>query len=223
MSTRIDFTAKSGATASGEFASPDGTGPAGGVVLIQEWWGVNAHIQSLVARLADAGFNVLAPDLYHGQIATDPKRAEEMMNALDFAKAVDEVAGAVEHLRAAPRSTGKVAIMGFCMGGAVTLAAAAAIPALDAAVPFYGIPGAADFTKIKAPVLGHFAKRDTFVPVTKAEEVKRQIESAGGSMELEVYDAQHAFVNDTRPEVYDAANAKLAWDRSIAFLRKRLS
>jgi len=223
MSTRIEFTAKSGAKTHGELATPDGTGSAGGVVLIQEWWGVNGHIKSLASRLADAGFLVLAPDLFHGEIATDAGRAEQLMHALDFGRAVDEVAGAVEHLRTAPRSTGKVAVVGFCMGGAVTLAAAAAIPTLSAAVPFYGIPGSADYSKLKAPVLGHFAKKDTFVTVARAQQVQKEINAAGGSMQLEVYDAQHAFVNDTRPEVYDEASAKLAWDRTIAFLRKHLA
>jgi carboxymethylenebutenolidase len=217
MTTRVTYEAKSGAPCTGE---ADGNPKSPAVVLIQEWWGLNDHIRDIMGRLAKEGFFVVAPDLYHGKTTKDPQEAAKLMGDLDTLKAVDEIAGAVAYAKA--HGNGNVGVMGFCLGGALTLAAACHIEGISAAVPFYGIPPAekVDYTKVTAPVLAHVAKRDEWVTVPKAEEVQKKI---GDKMTLHVYDADHAFVNDTRPQVYDAANAKLAWDRSIAFLRKHLA
>lgn len=222
--TKTTFTAKSGATASGEIILPAGTEEAPGVLLIQEWWGLNDHIRSLASRLADAGFVVLAPDLYHGVSTTDPAEAGRLMTELDGERSMDELRGAVAFLASHPRCSGKVGITGFCMGGAFAFRAAANIPELGAAVPFYGIPPAASapYAQVKCPVLAHFARRDPWAQVSKAEDVRSQILAAGGQMELCVYDADHAFVNDTRPEVYSPDDARLAWERTLAFLHQHL-
>jgi len=224
MATTIEFKAKSGAAASGAIALPEGSGKAPGLVLVQEWWGVNDHIRSLADRFAAAGFITLAPDLYHGQATKDPAEAARWMNALDGKQAMDDIAGAVAALAAHPRANGKVGITGFCMGGAYTFAATSAIPELAAAVPFYGIPPVErlDFAKMKAPILAHVATRDEWVTVARAEEIKKGIDAHHGSMKLEIYEADHAFFNDTRPEVYAPAAAKLAWERTIAFLHAHL-
>jgi len=217
MTTRVSFASKSGASSSGETT---GATKAPAVVLIQEWWGLNDHVRDLMGRLAKEGFLVIAPDLYHGKVTKDAQEASKLMSELDTMKAVDEIAGAVAWARS--NGNGKVGVIGFCLGGALTLATACHVDGVDAAVPFYGIPSAekVDYTKVTAPVLMHVAKRDEWVTVPKAEEVKAKI---GDKMTLHVYEADHAFVNDTRPEVYDAPSANLAWERSVAFLRDKLA
>jgi len=205
----------------GDLATPDTKDKTGGIVLVQEYWGVNDHVRDIGKRLAAQGFRVLAPDLYHGKVTKSAEEAGKLMSALDWPKALAEIVAAAEHLRNHETSNGKVAVIGFCMGGALTFAAAANIPWLAAAVPFYGVPNEkfADYTKEKAPILAHFAKNDQWATVAKAKEIQSKVPA----MELHVYDAQHAFFNDTRPEVYSPNDAKAAWDRSIAFLKKHLS
>ena len=224
MATRESFKAKSGGEASGEIALPAGEGKAPAVVLLQEWWGVNDHIRSLLGRLAEAGFIAFAPDLYHGKVARDAETAGKMMGELDWAKAMDEIAGAAAFLAAHPRSSGKVGVTGFCMGGALTLAATTHVPQFAAAVAFYGVPGPgkADWSKVKAPIQAHFAARDEWAKPALAEEIKKELESRGQKMELHIYDADHAFVNDTRPEVHNPEAAKLAWKRMVDFFHHHL-
>jgi carboxymethylenebutenolidase len=223
--TRVEFKAKSGGDASGEIALPEGTGKAPAVILVHEWWGLNEHIKSIAERLANEGFVVLAVDLYHGAVTDDPSAAMKLTIELDGDRSIDEIAGAVAHLASHERSNGKVGIIGFCLGGAFSLRAVANIPELDAAVPFYGVPPAekADYAKVRAPIQAHFAARDQFIPKEKAEAIKEKLDARGQLMELYVYDANHAFMNDSRPDVYDAPSAKIAWERSIAFLRKHLA
>ena len=205
----------------GELETPDVKGKSGGVVLVQEYWGLNDHVRDIGKRLAAQGFRVLAPDLYHGKVTKSAEEASKLMQSLDWPKALAEIVAAAEHLRDHESSNGKVAVLGFCMGGALTFAAAANIPWLAAAVPFYGVPNEklADCTKEKAPILAHFAKNDQWATVEKAKAIQAQVPA----MELHVYDAGHAFFNDTRPEVYSPNDAKTAWERSIAFLKKHLS
>jgi carboxymethylenebutenolidase len=224
MATKVEFKAKSGAAASGEMALPEGTGKAPALVLVQEWWGINDHIRALVDRFAREGFLVLAPDLYHGVVATEGGEAARLMTALDGKQAMDDIAGAVAHLLAHPRASGKVGITGFCMGGAYAFAATSAIPEIGAAVPFYGVPPMErlDFAKMKAPILAHFATNDQWATVAKAEEIKKQIDAHHGAMRLEVYDAHHAFMRDTDPEAYGPEAAKLAWPRTLEFLHAHL-
>ena len=204
---------------------PSGSGKAPSVVLIQEWWGINDHIKSLAERLAKEGFLVAAPDLYHGKIAKNAGEAAALMTELDTLAAMKDIAAAVATLKAQPRSNGKVGVIGFCMGGALSFAAACHVPGLSAIVPFYGTPPAekVDYANVTAPILAHFAKNDEFATVAKAEAIKKQCDALGKSMVLEVYDAGHAFVNDTRPEAYDEKSAKLAWQRSVDFLKKHLA
>jgi carboxymethylenebutenolidase len=188
--------------------------------VIQEWWGLNEQIQRTADRLAAEGFLALAPDLYHGKLAKDRDEASHLMNTLDWKRAMDDLAGAVEHLRAHPGGSGKVAVIGFCMGGALSLAAAVNLPGLAAVVPFYGVPGDLDWSKVTAPVLAHFSKTDDWATPEKARAIQQVIEEHDGSMELHLYDAEHAFMNEQRPEVYNAEAAKQAWHRTIHFLRE---
>ncbi len=205
-------------------AIPEGPGKHPAVVLVQEWWGINAHIRSLTDRLAKEGFLTLAPDLYHGTIAKDAAEAERLMKALDTSAALEDIAAAVTTLKQDPRSNGKVGVIGFCLGGALAFAAACHIEGLSAVVPFYGTPPAAkvDYTKVTAPILAHFGAKDDFAKASNAQAIKAELDRLGKPIRLEIYDAGHAFMNDSRPEAFDAESAALAWSRTIAFLKEHL-
>ena len=220
MADRVSFKSRDGGSVDGALALPAGGGKAPTVVVIQEWWGLNEQIQKTADRLAAAGFVALAPDLYHGKLAKDAAEAGHLMKDLDWKRAMDDLAGAVGYLREHPRGSGKVAVTGFCMGGALAFAAATDIRGLAAVVPFYGVPGDVDYGKVEAPVLAHFAKTDDWATVDKARAIQQAIAQGGGAMELHVYEAEHAFMNEQRPEVYAPDAAKLAWERTIAFLKK---
>jgi carboxymethylenebutenolidase len=228
MTTSVSFKARNGGDASGLLTEPSGADAstkAPALVLIQEWWGINEHLRSIATRLAAEGFLVVTPDLYHGTIAKNADEAGKLMTELDTLQAVQEIAGAVAFAKEHARSNGKVGVIGFCMGGALAFASACHVEGLSAVVPFYGIPPAdkVDYAKVTAPVLAHFAKNDDWATVEKAEGIKKQLDALGKPMQLEVYDAGHAFVNDSRPEAYDEKSAKLAWRRSVEFLKKHLA
>ena len=221
MGQILEFTRSDGASTRGYFADAGKGRP--GVVVIQEWWGLNDHVCSIADRFAQAGFSALAPDLYRGRVASTADEASHMMTGLDFADAThQDLAGAVKFLR--ERCT-QVGVTGFCMGGALTIAAAVHVPALSAAVCFYGIPPAqfADPALIKIPFQGHFANRDKHWDPEQVNALEQAMQAAGAAPEIYRYDAEHAFFNRTRPEVYDAACAELAWERSLAFFTQNLA
>ena len=219
MGQIIEFTRPDGASTRGYFSDAGKGRP--GVVVIQEWWGLNDHISSIADRFAQAGF--LAPDLYRGRVASTPDEASHMMTGLDFGDAThQDLTGAVDYLRA---RCGKVGVSGFCMGGALTIAAAVHVPAVSAAVCFYGIPPAqfADPAQIKIPFQGHFASRDDWCTPAAVDALEQAMRSADATPEIHRYLADHAFFNQTRPEVYDAACAQQAWERSLAFFTRHLA
>lgn len=225
MTNRTRWTATDGTKLAAEVAEPSGDAKAPVLVVIQEYWGVNDHVRQIVDRFAKEGFLAVAPDLYHGKTTKSADEAGKLMSALDKPRAVNEIGETVTWAKSLPRSNGKVAVTGFCLGGALAFAAAANVPGLSAVVPFYGIsPVPVDWSKVTAPILAHFSKTDRWATVPAAQEIQRAIEKAGKTtMQLEVYDAEHAFMNDTRPEVYSPENAKRAWERTIAFLKKHTS
>ncbi len=199
-------------------AEPAGTAK-GNVVVIQEWWGLNPQIKKVCDRYAAEGYRALAPDLFKGEIAKNAQEASHKMQHLNFGEAVSQdIAGAVAFLRKQP---GKVAVTGFCMGGALTILAAINLK-IDAAMCFYGIPpaSAADPSKIKVAFIGHFAKDDDWCNPDVVGKLEGSLKSGKVDYQLFTYDAKHAFMNEARPEVYDAAVAKQAWERTIAFLEK---
>ena len=213
---RVTFPSNAG-DASGVLVTPEtsaGGSKPPGIVVIQEWWGINEQIQSVAQRFAEAGFVALVPDLYHGKLAKDAEEAGALMKALDHGKAVQEIAGAVAFLR--ERSNGKVAVTGYCLGGALSLASAVHIRGLAAIVAYYGLPGDLDWSKVDAPIQAHFAKHDDWATVAGAQKVKAAVTVP---MELHIYDAQHAFANDRRPEVHNPEAAKQAWTHALTFLR----
>lgn len=220
----IEFKAN-GRTAPGYLAKPSsGKGP--GIIVIQEWWGLVDHIKDVADRFAAEGFVALAPDLFHGERTTDPDEAGRKMMALDIAEAGKDLSGAAQHLLDLPEvEPKKVAALGFCMGGQLALYAGAEHhDKISAAVDFYGIHPSVDleFSKLQIPLLGHFGKKDHFVSEDAAKDLIAKINAAGNEIETHFYDTGHAFFNDSRPEAYSQADAKLAWDRTLSFLRKHL-
>lgn len=224
MTNPVRFEGKNGSDVSGAIAEPPGTEKAPAIVLLQEYWGLDDHIKSMVDRFAKQGFLVLAPDLYHGKVTTDPNEARKLSQDLDTLAAVQDVAAAMAFLKEHPRSNGKVGITGFCLGGAISLAAACHLPNVGAVVSFYGIPPAAkaDFAKVTAPVMMHVARHDEWVTIEKASHVRDAIEKTGKHVELFIYVANHAFVNDTRPDVYHPENAQVALERTFEFFHANL-
>ena len=224
MGEMIEFRAN-GRTAPGYLAKPpSGRGP--GLIVIQEWWGLVQHIKDVADRFAAEGFVVLAPDLYHGESTTSPDEAGRKLMALNIAESSKDLRGAAEHLLALPEvEPKKVAALGFCMGGQLALFAACEHPdRVAAAVDFYGIHPHVKIepSGLRGPVLAHFGRTDGFVKEEDARALVAKIEGAGKQVEAHFYDAGHAFFNDARPDAYDAKSAKLAWERTLAFLRKAL-
>jgi carboxymethylenebutenolidase len=201
-----------------------GRGP--GVIVIQEWWGLVDHIKQVADRFAAEGFVALAPDLYHGESATSPDAAGRLMMALNIDQAVKELSGAAGYLLELDAvSVRKLGAVGFCMGGQLALALGCATERVGAVIDFYGVHPKVelDWSRLQAPVLGLFAERDTFVTPAVAKQLGERLRGAGKQVETVIYPgADHAFFNDTRPDVYNAAAAADAWRRSLAFLREHL-
>jgi len=219
MGSMIEFGRPGGGTSKGYLANAGANRP--GIVVIQEWWGLNDQICGVADRFARAGYNALAPDLYKGRLTTVPDEANHLMSGLDFADAThQDLRGAALHLGAA---SGKVAVMGFCMGGALTIAALVHVPELAAGVCFYGIPPAefADPTSIKAPFQGHFANRDDWCTPAAVDQLETVLRGSGAEHEIYRYDAAHAFFNE-RSQAYDVNCANTAWERMAPFLAKAL-
>lgn len=212
-----------GGTTSGYLARPaSGSGP--GVLVLQEWWGLVPHIQDVCERFATAGFVALAPDLYHGRTAGNPDEAGRLMMALEIGQAERDLAAATRYLAAAA-GRAKVGVVGFCMGGQLALFAACRNPGIGACVDFYGIHPQVkpDLAALRCPVLGFFGERDAFVKPADARALEQAIRAAGGQATFHIYpDADHAFFNDTRTDVYHPARAREAWNETLAFFREHL-
>jgi carboxymethylenebutenolidase len=216
-----------GGQAHGYLAQPaSGSGP--GVILIQEWWGLDDHIADLADRLAGEGFVTLAPDLFGGRVAHDSDEAGRMMSELPAEQAARDLGGAVDYLLGLDSVTSsKVGAVGFCMGGGfVLMLAAQQGDKIGAAVPFYGVgQGVPDsFASITAPVQGHYGELDAFYPVdaARAQEAQMRRETQS-TVEFFYYPAGHAFHNDKdRLGTYDEESARLAWTRTVEFLHQHL-
>jgi carboxymethylenebutenolidase len=215
-----------GGTCPGYLAEP-ATGPGLPLVVIQEWWGLVPHIRTVADRFAAEGFSVLAPDLYRGEAATEPDGAGKLMMALNLDQAAKDMGGAVDFLR---ERTGQAAIgvTGFCMGGGLALVLACQRPdAVKVVVPWYGLipwPDAQpDWSKLDAKVVGHYAALDGYFGPDLAHALETTLKDLGKDVTFFIYDAaDHAFFNDTRPDVYKAEAADLAWMRTLEALRTGL-
>jgi carboxymethylenebutenolidase len=220
--------ASNGGQAHGYLATPaSGSGP--GVVVIQEWWGLDDHIADIVDRFAAEGFVALAPDLFGGKVAHDTDEAGKLMSELPVDQAARDLGGAVDYLLASDSVTSsKVGAVGFCMGGGFVLQLAAQQgDKIGAAVPFYGVGAGVpqQYNGITAPIQGHYAEEDAFYPVDQARQQEAQIrDESQGDVEFFYYPAGHAFHNDKdKLGTYQAEAAKQAWQRTVEFLKANLT
>jgi carboxymethylenebutenolidase len=217
-----------GADAQGHLARPPaGTGP--GVIVIQEWWGMNAHIRDVADRFAAAGFVALAPDLYHGKETREPNEAEKMMMGLAMDHAAEDIVAAADYLAEDESTTGQgIGVVGFCMGGSLALWSATLSDDIVAAVGFYpAVPWermSPEWSRYRGKAaLLHADEHEGGINGPPVLAAQKAIEAAGGEFIAYEYPGTgHAFFNDTRPEVYAPEAAALAWERTIAFLRERL-
>jgi len=222
----IEFPTSAG-TSPGYLAMPAGERGLATIVL-QEWWGLDDHVRSICDRFAAEGVFALAPDLFRGETATEPSEAQQKMMALSMDQAEKDMCGAADFLQAQPGFEGKgVGSVGFCLGGGLSVWAAATCPNIAAAVAYYYVMphGKPDFTKIAAPVLGHFGTADEFIPLEASHGLESELREAGVETTFHYYDgAGHAFFNDTnRLGTYDEAQAQVSWDRTVSFLRSALA
>ena len=222
MGEMVEFKSNGG-TCTGYLAGTSGPG----VIVIQEWWGLVPHITDIADRFAAEGFVALAPDMYHGEATDEPDMAGKLLMSMNLATAGKDLSGAVDLLQERTGRT-KVGVTGFCMGGGLALMAACLRPdAIAAAAPFYGgmrPDTVIEWDNLAAVVEGHYAATDRGTAAPEAvKELEATLRGKGKNATFHVYPGtQHAFFNDTRPEVYDAAVAKTAWDRTLALFRANL-
>ena len=229
MGQTVEFPSNGG-SAAGYLAVP-ATTPAPGVLVLQEWWGLVPQIKRVCDRLADVGFVALAPDLYHGEIAehTEMDKAAELMNAMPMDRAARDMGGAIDYLLGHDAVAGdSVGVVGFCMGGMLTLVIAALQgDRIGAAVPYYGAPlgdDPPDWEGLTAPVLGHFAEDDGFFPADATMALGRELEEMDKDVTFILYPSMgHAFCNEDDPlGNFDEPNAQEAWARTVDFLHEHL-
>lgn len=219
-----------GDTADGYLTIPaSGRGP--GVLVLQEWWGLAPQLKRVCDRLAEEGFVALAPDLYHGEIAehTEMDKAARLMSEMPMDRAARDMGAAVDYLLAHDAVQGdKIGVVGFCMGGMLTLVVAAQHgDKIGAAAPFYGAPlgdSAPDWSGLNAPVRGHFAAQDDFFPPEKIAELEQQLKAMGKDCVFTVHPGTgHAFANEDNPlGTHDLEASGKAWNETIAFFRECL-
>jgi carboxymethylenebutenolidase len=230
MAETVEFKSN-GHNASGYLVRPpSGSGP--GVLVVQEWWGLDADLKKMADRLAAAGFVALAPDLYHGQVAghTEMDKAAQLMNTMPPDRAGRDMSGAVDYLASRPDVKGKgIGVVGFCMGGMLSfLIAANRGDKVKAVVPFYGFPQGAmepDWSKMTAAVSGHMAEKDDFFPPAGAQALEKKLRGMGKDVTLKVHPGTgHAFMGPHN--ALGTLNEKLAeqiWPDVIGFLKNKLS
>ena len=208
----------------GNYVAKPAAGKGPGVIVIQEWWGLVPHIQDVCDRLANEGFVALAPDLYHGDKTKSPDDAGRLMMALDIDRAARDLQAAIKELLAAGATGKKVGVIGFCMGGQLALYAASKFSEIGVCVDFYGVHPKVkpDYKAIKCPVLGFFGEKDASVGPPVAQKLEADLKAAGVKTDFTIFPAGHAFFNDARPEAYDGASAKQAWEKMLAALRANL-
>lgn len=204
-------------------AKPEGVSQAPAVIVVHEWWGLTPHIEDITRRYAQEGFIAVAVDLYNGVTTKDAKEAGNLMSALKTEQGLESLKIALDALRNDPEVT-SVGVTGFCMGGTFALLLACHAQ-LDASAPFYGdVP--VDTTvigKLSCPVLFIGGEKDQWITVEKMKRLDTALKQYSKPGEVKIYrGADHAFFNDTRPEVYSKSDAEDAWKTVIAFFNKNL-
>ncbi len=208
-------------------SQPDDDASHPGLVLIQEWYGIEPHILDLAQKLAAQGFVVAVPDLYHGKVATEPDDAMRMIMMIrgNVDKAANEIIGALETVKAMPNVDPKrLGLIGFCIGGFMTYTVASRYTDLGAVVPFYGAgydPTPEEVAKVNAPVLAIYGSKDDSVPAEQRQKIEQLYKDAGKDFTIKVYDAGHAFINPVHGSGNEKA-ASEAWPLAINFLKERL-
>ena len=229
MGKTVSFNRPDGKSVNGYLVEPQAGSKAPGMVVIQEWWGLNDQIRGVADKVAKAGYRVLVPDLYRGKTAVDAKEANHLMTGLNFGDAAgQDIRGAVQYLKKS--GSPKVGVTGFCMGGALTVLSAVNIPEMDAGVIWYGYPPLeyVDASKIKAPLLGHWATQDQAFAIGGVDKLEEKLRAAKVNFEFHRYNCKHAFANETADSKgldmlkYDAKAAGQAWQRTMDFLAKQL-
>jgi carboxymethylenebutenolidase len=222
----VEFQANGG-TAHGYLAEP-GSGRGPGVVVLQEWWGLNDDIREICDRFAREGFLALAPDLYRGETTEQPDEAEQKMMAMSMDEAEKDMRGAVDYLAEHEGLEGEVGAVGFCLGGGLAVWTASVNPKVAAVSTFYYVMphGKPDFSKLRGPVQGHFGTADDYISVDDAKALEQEIGDASGTdVKFEFYEgAGHAFLGPhNRIGTYDEGHAKKAWERTVDFFRRHLT
>ena len=198
-------------------------GPRPGLLVLQEWWGMNDHIKDITNRLAAEGFAAMAVDLYDGKVTKDPEEAKGFMMSMDKAAALEKLYAAVRFFKNDPQIS-SVGVIGFCMGGFWSLSLACSNRDVKAAVPFYGsVPPDALLAQLRSPVLYFYGEKDHHIAASEIDRLENFMKNSGKTAEIVRYpDSDHAFFNDTRKEVYNPKDAQDAWSRALAFLKKHL-
>jgi carboxymethylenebutenolidase len=210
----------------GYLSHPTAPGPWPAVVVVHEWWGLEEHFRDFSRQLAREGMAVLVPDLYHGKLGADPAQASMLKTSLDIDRAVTEIIDAVPYLRSLPFVSGKVAVLGFCMGGGLALLAACRSSEFDAGVIYFPsiYPDASELENVSCPLLFHYGTGDVVTPRSEIERIMRTLKNAGKPHELHLYEgAGHAFTNDMHPEMagqYSREATEAAWPRTLEFLKR---
>jgi carboxymethylenebutenolidase len=225
----ITFSRPDGKEVQGYLARPQKLEGAPAVVVIQEWWGLNDQIRGVADRYAQCGYLALVPDLFRGTTTVEEVEANHLLDGLDFGDAAgQDVRGAVQYLK---QHAERVGVTGYCMGGALTLLALCQAPEVSAAVVWYGFPPLdyIDASKIKVPVLGHWATQDAFFPAETVDTLETKLTDAKVDVEFHRYLAHHAFANETAVgpgrisrTQFDPVWSQQAWDRTLTFFGRTL-
>lgn len=223
----VDFKTN-GSTTTGHLARPEGDGPFPGVIVIQEWWGLNDNIKDIANRFAREGFAAFAPDLYHGDVAGnhEPDLAQKKMMSMDMSRASQELVKAAEHLNARPfiKSDG-IGAIGFCMGGGLAMILATDTPLIRAVATFYGgIPEPIDKVQnLQGPVFAVYAEHDDWIGPPVRDKLHQALSEHGKVGEIKVYPGtEHGFFNDTRPDAHNPTASDDAWQKVLTLFRENL-
>ena len=219
---KVELRTASGKAARAALARPAAK-KAPGLVLVHEWWGLNREMETIAEAFAREGYLALAVDMFEGRTTDQPAEAQRLMDRMNPKHAHEVLAAAIAWLRAHEAGNGKVATLGYCLGGAWSLNASLATP-VDATVVYHGKVDrkAAELAALKGPVLGHFALRETYVAPESARAFAEEMRAAGKPVEVHFYEAGHAFARPGGPNFHQPSS-DLAWSRTLAFLKEKLA